>query len=857
MIIYLIIFIFLITISYSDCNLKELIPKDDYDWGYKVYECQINDQGSVTINWGEDVLKISKTKKFNEFYIYLNDIQMFPSSIILDEGEKFLYKNILEIEHVSYDASSRKSILRVTLEKRPRILLRYGLEKDEVYPGEIFEIDIFLKNCGSLNARNVSIEVSHDKILTLLHIEPGKFFPIISPNCNDTTIKLYFKSGSVLEKTETDISIKVSYNYTNLVSNVIKSNYEVIRIPIKILGGLSVDIDRKISYPWDVNKKRPKDYAEPGEKIYITDTVKISGYCKKGYKINVINDFPSIIRVIGENNFIGRVDPNDEIVLSYIITSNHEIEMYHKTLVKVLDLCSGYEYTFESKPIKIVFKKIRKINFEIDYYMDDYKIETDVLKLEMFKPYEFKSVIKYVGNVILKNITIEFTIENSSKILSERKYELKKLYPGEKISTKINYIFNKSGEYYIKLKITYFDEYYNKYQKIEKKIKIYIGMYIKSTISYSIRYDTRIDKYVLNLIIFLLNEGPLVAKDLWINLSYPETFLVKNYEGLFTIKKGLALLYLKELPVNKLYRIFNITFLIPERGIYVMNMSVNAKDSYNNIYTFLYNYTVDVKRYVIFKEAKISCKVYFEKTGKNYIEVPLGYNVKLVTEIKNLGNETKELLLRYNLNEYVSVISGDKEIKTLIKPGEKIILFHKLKPIYYGILRNYLEIIGENYYNRAPFVINVTGKSPKIRMEVFFKENKNDTIKVESGKNVTISYRIKNVGDVFINASLKIENKTINFTLNPGEEIIGEIEIKAYKDKKIDAELFIKNFEMKIKKELMIKTYKPKGVGAAPLKIKPGGKVKEKEKVFFDPFLIGIIVAIAIIFFLILRRTYY
>ena len=55
----------------------------------------------------------------------------------------------------------------------------------------------------------------------------------------------------------------------------------------------------------------------------------------------------------------------------------------------------------------------------------------------------------------------------------------------------------------------------------------------------------------------------------------------------------------------------------------------------------------------------------------------------------------------------------------------------------------------------------------------------------------------------------------------------------------------------------MIKTYKPKGVGAAPLKIKPGGKVKEKEKVFFDPFLIGIIVAIAIIFFLILRRTYY
>ncbi len=845
-----------IQISYSDCIFKYSIPEDDPDWGYDVYECNISDLSSVYIQWGEDVLKISKTKRYNEFYIYINNESLIPSSIIIDEGEKYIYKNIMEIEHIKYYVDSRKSLIKLILEKRPRILLRYGIEKPSVYPGERFSVDLFLKNCGTLNARNLTVEISYDKILKLLNVEPGTFFPILSPDCKDITIRIIFEAGAVLNITETTISIKVLYNYINLINNVVQSNYKVIKIPVKILGGLDVKIYRDVNYPWDIKRKKQRNYAEPGEKIYITDIVEVHGTCKKGYILYIKNEYPSSLKVIGDSNFVGKIDKDEKVSLSYILTSDNEIELIHRTFVKIYDLCSGYNFTYLSKPIKIIFKRVTNITFYTIYTIDDVQIKSNKIKLEPNKTYEFKSSIKYLGNIPLRNVSIAFSIENSTNVLSKKSYTLNKIYPGEIISLTIYHSFKEYGEYFLKTKITYFDEYHKRYEKVEKRIKLYVGLIIRPIILYDIKYDYTINKYLLDVETFILNEGQLIGRDIWIRVEFPEEFLVRNYEGLVTIKEGKAIYYLDNLKPKDLKRIFKIEFIVPKKGLYTIYIYITSKDPYDNIYNYKYNYTINVKRYIIFKEAKITVNVYFEKTRKRYVEIPLGYKALLITEISNNGNETIRMNLKYDLSKFIKVESGKKNITLTLKPGEKVTLFHSLKPIYYGVYKNYLEIRSKDFLKKLPFIINVTGKSPKFIFKIHFKKSKNNSIVLIKGENATIEYFVKNIGDVFLDISLIIENETISFTLNPDESIIGEINVTAFKNKTIRTYLIVNNFDYTVEKNLnIIVMERNESIKKEVIKERKMPLKIQKER--FNPFLIGLVLIIIVTILLIIRKIYY
>ncbi len=869
--------IFLYTIEAETCTIKSLIPSNDTEWGFVQYECLIEDGKGFLIPWGNSILSVNKTKRYNEFYIYLNGEQLLPSSLILNEGDQYSIDDSIKIKHVSYSAVGKVSTVEIILEKRPSIFLRYEIEKSKLYSYEKFYVDLFIRNCGYLNAKNISIKPIYDKFITLELIEPTDFISTLYPSCREEKIRFHFKLGGIINTTKSEIVLGVYYEYINLATNKLRKDYQSISIPIEIIGGVDVKIFRNITYPWDFERNKPKEYAEPNEKVRITDTIYIRGTCKKGYKMLVENEYPSVISVIGDNEFSGDVNRIDEIVLSYLITSSNEIEFTQKLKVRVIDKCIEREFFIESKPITIKFKKVRKIAFDVDYYINDIylkeleKEKIKAIKLNINKSYKFKTIIHYAGNVVLKNISIQLSILNATQhVLSLKNINLEYIYPNEKISNEIIYTFRSYGEYSLVLTLIYYDEYYNRYEKVERKLKIYVGLYIRCIPSYSIVYDPKIKGYLFNLKISISNEGPLTAKEIWMELKYPEKFIVKDYTGRAMIGTSYVTLKLDELNPDTVTETppIDITFFIPEKGVYNITTIIHAKDGYNNVYEFLCPYTLDIARYILFEEANLSIKLYFEKTKKNYVEIPLGYKVKLITVVENNGNRTGTFLLNYIFDKLVQVINGSRTVKLTIKPNEKIILYHELKPFYYGVFRNILEIIGENLYKQVPFKINVTGKYPKLLFDVFFNETKKTNVTLTDKKQVTIIYTLKNVGDVYCDIDLKFINlnKTFTFRLNPGDSVRGSFNVKATKNMSLEAIAYIKNFELELKKNLNLTVYTPtkkvpkvnisKKTKTPYIKVPTNKTVIQKRKIF-NKYLLAFVVGLIIVIILVIRRLYY
>lgn len=212
--------------------------------------------------------------------------------------------------------------------------------------------------------------------------------------------------------------------------------------------------------------------------------------------------------------------------------------------------------------------------------------------------------------------------------------------------------------------------------------------------------------------------------------------------------------------------------------------------------------------------------------------------------------------LKYDLSKFIKVESGKKNITLTLKPGEKVTLFHSLKPIYYGVYKNYLEIRSKDFLKKLPFIINVTGKSPKFIFKIHFKKSKNNSIVLIKGENATIEYFVKNIGDVFLDISLIIENETISFTLNPDESIIGEINVTAFKNKTIRTYLIVNNFDYTVEKNLnIIVMERNESIKKEVIKERKMPLKIQKER--FNPFLIGLVLIIIVTILLIIRKIYY
>ncbi len=578
-----------------------------------------------------------------------------------------------------------------------------------VRASRLFEITIEIKNTGEIAAKNIVFSPKFkDFEIVFQDIKNISFL------CPNSTYKARFtlKAPMVWEIHNYSLILEISYQDENPQTGKKKSYVTYGKAEICVIGEANIKIEKKIHYPWDFENNKIKYPAYVGDKVKIVNKIENKANYTSFYG-EIYDVLPEGIKVVeGNANWSGRIPENTTKWFSYTITSDvpiifktYSIILYKDTYGNVItrERSERVEIKFIEKRPEIEIKKEvikKKIPFE------------DKIKLDINESIDIKVTLKNKGNTKAYNVK---AVEESGLPLLNNASWHGNLAPGEEISYIITVIGSKEGEYELKTKVTYEDEFKKEYSK-EKSIKLYVNapmLVITHSFEKEIYY-----KNMLEVEVKVKNAGSKAAYNVLVTSFYPEGFILRanatqrlakiDVDETITLRYNVSLPEVKE---DKEYSFYTIA---------------SYQDDLENLY--LENSSSRVK--ILSKIMKASLSL----SGKTLMNI--NDYAEVVINLKNTGDREFDFEITTKLPENLNVAFGKKDSRGILKKGEEVSLTFIIKAIKGGEGKIECIAIYDNKNITKQLKINVKGPKIKVSRGYTTKENK-----------ISLLFKIENYGE--------------------------------------------------------------------------------------------------------------